>query len=241
MFQFRGFALLAATFGATTVAWAQDLSNDPPAPTGLADRFELIAFYDEATGDEIPLERWDEDIRVIPASNITLQYWDDIQAFLGTLDRLLPQSVGIAGDDDEPNLILLIERPKELARFVLRSPNFQGLAEMMPFVCGALPFSANDDSVITASVVMVDATFGDGQIRRCIAQELAQSIGLPNDIDDPDGTVFSSNSTRETLSESDEQLIRILYDPRLSAGMRRAEAMPIVREIVAEMEHEAGK
>lgn len=71
-----------------------------------------------------------------------------------------------------------------------------------------------------------------------IAQELTQVLGLPNDIDGPDGTVFSSRSARETLSATDEQMVRILYDPRLRPGMTRAEAMPIVREIDAELEAE---
>ena len=228
-------ALSTAAF-AGSIACAQDLSNDPTAPSGLADRFELIAFHAEGVEGEIPLERWDGDIRVMPASNATVKYWNDIQAIVEELDQLLPQSVEFAADDEEPNLIVLIDHPKELARFAHRFPQLQGLTDMMPFVCAVLPFAEELDSVITASVVMVDVTLGDQQVRRCIAQEITQSIGLPNDIDDPDGTIFSSNSTRETLSESDEQLIRILYDPRLIPGMTRDEAMPIVRQIVAEME-----
>ena len=55
-------------------------------------------------------------------------------------------------------------------------------------------------------------------------------------IDDPDGTVLSTRSTRKSLSESDRNIVRILYDPRLQPGMTRAEAMPIVREIAAELE-----
>ncbi len=79
---------------------------------------------------------------------------------------------------------------------------------------------------------------GNDKIQICLAQQLTQALGLPNDIDDPDGTVFSSRSTRETLSESDKNIVRILYDPRLEPGMTRAEAMPIVRRIAAELEAE---
>ena len=37
------------------------------------------------------------------------------------------------------------------------------------------------------------------------------------------------------LTEHDEYLLRILYDPRLKAGMTREEGMPIVLEIVEEI------
>lgn len=45
------------------------------------------------------------------------------------------------------------------------------------------------------------------------------------------------------LTDADLALFAILYDRRLMAGMTREEAMPIVRQIVAEMEaqQEAGR
>lgn len=75
-------------------------------------------------------------------------------------------------------------------------------------------------------------------IRVCITQEVTQSFGPMNDIADPLGTVFSSTTWRDTLSDSDRQVLRILYDHRLSPGMTRQQAMPIVRRIAAELETE---
>lgn len=76
----------------------------------------------------------------------------------------------------------------------------------------------------------------DRHIRRCVAQELSQAMGLLADTDGRRDTAFSSGIGTDYLTEADLALFAILYDRRLRAGMSRTEAMPIVRQIVEEME-----
>lgn len=75
-------------------------------------------------------------------------------------------------------------------------------------------------------------------IRRCVAQELSQAMGLLADTDGRRDTAFSSGIGTDYLTDADLALFSILYDRRLMASMPRSEAMPIVRQIVSEMEAE---
>ena len=231
----RWFAALLLAAGCTHPA-----NIDPPAPSSLAERFELVAFYDEISGDEIPLHRWNSDVRVFVSDRNSAPYREDALALLERLDRLTPMRVGFAGGSDDANIVVLIGTWLAIDIFRVMSPDRVTTARPRRFTCAAIMFPTEQSTpnVLAKGWVLIDADLDPDHIRRCLAQEIAQALGLPNDIDDPDGTVFSTYSRRETLSTSDENIVRILYDPRLRPGMSRAEAMPIVREIAAELEAE---
>lgn len=223
-----------------TAACALAVNADPPAPDGLADRFELVAFYDEVSGEELRLRRWQEPIRIQIGQANAAPYRDAALQVIATLDGLTPMAIAERRRGESANVLVLIGTRDEMEAFWRQFPAYDiDRDPALRFDCmvfaypgpGLAPFE------LGAAFVLIDSDIGDaGHIRRCLAQELTQALGLMNDIDDPHGTVFSSRTGRETLSRSDEQMVRILYDPRLETGMSRAEAMPIVRAIAAEME-----
>lgn len=216
------------------------INIDPPAPDGLADRFELVAFYDEASGDELPLRRWQDPVRIQIGQANAAPYRDAALEVIATLDRLTPMPVAERRDGETANMLVLIGTGDEMEALWRQFPQLDfGRDPAIRYDCmvSAYPGRDRPPFAIAYAVVMIDSVHFDGDhIRRCLAQELTQALGLMNDIDDPDGTVFSSRSRRDTLSRSDELMVRILYDPRLETGMTRAEAMPIVRRIAAELE-----
>lgn len=65
----------------------------------------------------------------------------------------------------------------------------------------------------------------------CIEEELAQGMGLPNDCDEADPSIFNDNQRYALLTRRDELLLRMLYDPSLASGMTRAEAMPRITKL----------
>ena len=221
-------------------ACAPTLNLDPPAPAALADRFELVAFYDEMSGDELPLRRWEEPVRIQVGQAHAEPHRAAAEAVIATLDRLTPMPVRERQDGEYANMLVLIGTWEEMDALWRQFPELDfGRDPNIGFDCmvSAYPGPNRPPFAIAAAVVLIDSVaLDDGHIRRCLAQELTQALGLMNDIDDPDGTVFSSRTTRETLSAGDENMVRILYDPRLETGMSRADAMPIVRRIAAELE-----
>ncbi len=225
---------------AFVTACAPALNLDPPAPAGLAERFELVAFYDEISGEELPLRRWERPIRIQIGQANAAPHLDSARTVIAALDRLTPMPVRERRGDEYANMLVLIGTWEEMDALWREFPELAiGHNPELRFDCmvNAYPGPGGPPFAIASAIVMIDSVNLDpGHIRRCLAQELTQALGLMNDIDDPDGTVFSSRSTRETLSLSDERMVRILYDPRLETGMRRAEAMPVVRRIAEELE-----
>lgn len=69
----------------------------------------------------------------------------------------------------------------------------------------------------------------------CIHEEIAQSLGLPNDSNAARPSIFNDDEEFGLLTTHDEFLLRILYDPRLTPDMDAATARPIVRTIAREL------
>jgi len=62
----------------------------------------------------------------------------------------------------------------------------------------------------------------------CIHEELAQSLGLPNDSKTARPSIFNDDQEFAFLTRQDELMLRILYDQALYPEMTAAEARPIV-------------
>jgi hypothetical protein len=88
---------------------------------------------------------------------------------------------------------------------------------------------------ITSVVIAIRAEVPDRLMTACIEEEFAQAMGLFNDDPTVKPSLFNDDQEYGVLTRHDELLLRILYDDRLKHGMPRAMAMPIVRQIAAEL------
>lgn len=82
------------------------------------------------------------------------------------------------------------------------------------------------------ALVMIRHEVPDLLLRACVEEELSQMMGLFNDDPSVSPSIFNDDQSFALLTEHDADLLRILYDPRLQAGMSPDEAMPIVNRIV---------
>ena len=71
--------------------------------------------------------------------------------------------------------------------------------------------------------------------RSCIEEEFTHAFGPSADFDQARPSIFNDDREFALLTAHDLMLLRILYDPRLKAGMTEQEALPILRRIVAEV------
>lgn len=181
---------------------------------GLAERFEIVAFSLEEPPSSDEIWRWDRPISVHYVG--PEEYRQDVYDHARQLGALTGKVVVIEGDYS--NMIVEISDRD--------TPN----------ICQV------DTGTIEPAYIHVWSALRPRQIRQCILQEMTQALGLLGDLDGAFGsrtdTVFASYQTADHLTDTDIALIHILYDRRLHHGMTRAEAMPIVRQIVAEMEAE---
>jgi len=69
----------------------------------------------------------------------------------------------------------------------------------------------------------------------CIVEEIVQSLGLMNDDPLARPSIFNDSQEFLDLTSHDEFLLRILYDPRIRAGMTLREVRPLVRQIIRDV------
>ncbi len=101
--------------------------------------------------------------------------------------------------------------------------------------CLVLAFSRSGTDVYTDALAIIRAELPDLSRRACYHEELSQGMGLPNDHPRVRPSLFNDTAEFAVMTALDEQLLRILYDPRLRPGMREREARPIIRQIASEL------
>jgi len=84
------------------------------------------------------------------------------------------------------------------------------------------------------SLIVVNNELPPDQMDSCLLEEMTQAMGLPNDSDLVQPSIFNQKSTQRTLSPGDVILIKTLYDKRLPAGTPHGDALRIAREIMGE-------
>ncbi|NDH27227.1 MAG: DUF2927 domain-containing protein, partial [Rhodobacteraceae bacterium] len=70
--------------------------------------------------------------------------------------------------------------------------------------------------------------------KACFHEEIAQGLGLSNDSPRARPSIFNDDDEFALLTEYDEILLNILYDPRLRSGMSLNTAAPVLRQIINE-------
>lgn len=71
--------------------------------------------------------------------------------------------------------------------------------------------------------------------RSCIHEEVAQGLGLANDSPFARPSIFNDDDEFALLTSHDELLLKMLYDPRVPAGLGAEASRPIVRQLAEEL------
>jgi hypothetical protein len=228
--------------------------DDAPYSTDdLVRNFERIALYDEYIDlegrfvrSETPatLRRWSRPIRVgvmegpsVPAGEASRDR-ANVAAFTRRLARLTGLDMALTDSSDVNFLVLFMtsaERTAFADQVMARYPDFA------PAVMGALRDTPLDTfctayafgepgrpSDYSAVMILIRAEHPPLTRLSCVHEEMAQAMGLPNDSPDARPSLFNDSLEFALLTEHDEILLRMLYDPRLKPGMTAAEARPLL-------------
>ena len=96
-------------------------------------------------------------------------------------------------------------------------------------------------AIVNARVLIpVDRAMRRNLLERCIVEETAQVLGLPNDADGGVRSVFNDADRSTALSRLDRLFLALLYDPRLEPGLSRAETARRVRQILPALRRRMG-
>ena len=220
----------------------------------LAENFIRIALYDEYSrsggaftrGETSSiLRRWDVPIRFqvsfgasVPAERRATDR-ARISSYLKRLSSLTGHPISLVDQGGNFTLHIVSEDEREQLGPALRSeiPGLspQDVADvtgMSPTTyCLVYALSDGDSGNYRRAVAVVRAEHPDLLRQSCFHEEIAQGLGLANDSPRARPSIFNDDEEFALLTRQDELLLRILYDPELRAGMREAEAAPIIRRI----------
>lgn len=206
-------------------------------PRYILDSFVTIALRAEHGPDPLQLRKWQEPVRVHVEHQV-----GDRALHEQLIDAHLQQLAGITGHPIRrvasaaaANVELLLVRQADLASIWRRRAQ-----EAVPHgaLCLARIESDGRGRIRRALVAIpVDQARLHGRLVSCIVEELTQILGLPNDSDRVFPSIFNDRSTDQLLSGLDLVLLKLLYDPRLHAGMSldqvRASAPEVIADLVA--------
>ena len=233
--------------------------DTPFTQRDLVENFDRIALHDEyvvaggrfvARKTPSHLRRWERPVRIriiFGDSVATAQRQADtrtIADFARRLSGLTGLDIALAGG--EANFFVLVASLDEQAG---AAADLRAMLPRTPAI--VINEIANSPrSTFCAAYAMSDPARGRGYVNAvvhikaeheglmrlaCIHEELAQAMGLANDSPRARPSIFNDDEEFALLTRHDELLLRILYDRRLRVGMNSAEALPIVRRIVAEL------
>lgn len=189
------------------------------------------------------LLRWEDPVRIRVSFGAsvpdTLRRADRgrIGDYAARLARVTGHSVRLA--NDSPNLHVLVVSEAERRSLASQLPNLvpgispwmvRTISRMKPnHLCMVVAEPhADPRRGYARAVAIVRAEHSDRMRTACIEEELAQAMGLPNDCDEANPSIFNDNQEYALLTRRDEILLGMLYSPALASGMTAAEARPAV-------------
>lgn len=227
----------------------------------LARNFVQIALFSEyeshrggflASQSADKLRRWRDPVRVMvhfgPATTEVRRQRDRafLTRYLSRLSRATRHPVSLTRDESHANFHLFvatIDEQRALRPILEQLGTDMGRNAITNFAtrgrsdyCYVFTLSSEDEpAVLGQAVALVRAELPDLMRDACYQEELAQGLGLVNDSPAARPSIFNDDEEFALLTDHDELLLRMLYDPRLQPGMTPDHARPIVAEIAAEL------
>lgn len=241
------------------VLFAGAVRADPATPPNatIVANFDVIGFGGEYSGRRYDgVRKWAGPVRVgIQGKGypeyfeaMVRQHVDDLKAIAGHPIELyytfamqkaktLPQGF----DRKKLNVVLYYlpraEIPKAIAKYY-GNDEAQVTEMVRVSTCFAKIFTKGFE--IRAAVVVFPAEHPKDYIRACVVEELTQILGLANDYNKAEPSIFNDKSPYTELTEHDRLMLRMLYDKRMPIGMPRAQALKTGLAILNEL-RPAGK
>ncbi len=195
----------------------------------------------EANWQSNPLMRWEGPLNYrLLGSAATDEDRAEVRRLMHQISRLT--GLEIIEADSELNFLILITTPSEREHYAEQlgrlNPALKGTFDFWrrtaSVICVANNlFSGTEANRIVAGLVAIGSETTGLLRKACLHEEIVQALGLANDHPEVRPSIFNDDSEFALLTAHDELLLRILYDPRLHAGMTADQAMPAVRRIVA--------
>lgn len=233
LFKMRISLLLTSLLFLFLIACEEDAPTRPECavmtpPTNLS--LNETLFLDLSFGQEFGqmadgLRKWQTNINIFVRGNAPQETMDEIDLIIEELDGL-SNSIRIrrTTDENSANHILFLGLKEDYVALV--EPQAAGIAESNSGFA-AIAWNANLE-IIRASACVDIINFSPAQ-KHILREELAQTLGLINDTELVDNTIFHQFiDTTESYSDIDQAMIGFILSSELQAGMCLNEVLDIV-------------
>lgn len=228
-------ACLCILFAGRGSADDSALSNDRI----LANMTEVL-FGSEFVGEEADFVRkWDGPMRVAIYAKEPARYRDLVLPHLQHLRDLTGLDIALV-ESRSPgeNAHILILGREQFYAYANEHLGAGKNPRTNSFLACYGYFMAGASGRISGAFAVMPSFIGDNEMRSCVVEEMTQLMGLPNDSFDIAPSIFNDDDEYRDLTWQDELFLRVLYDPRVKAGMGRAEFDAAARQIIAELRPE---
>jgi len=231
--------LLAAGLIASIPAAAQSpTDHSDPSVARLVGYFDTIVFGSEM-GPKFAstvIAKWpSKALTVSLEQRATKEHLDYVSTHLATLSRLTGIRFSGTKTPESADIRILFLRRHEMA--AVQGPNIDASAVRQAAAAGGCYFLSwkQPESRVIKAVIVVNVERHPAHIDSCLLEELTQSLGLPNDSDAMRPSIFSDSDHLTDLAPHDAILVRTLYDPRMTVGLPRADALRMARTIISDL------
>ncbi len=221
-----------------------------PSNEQILRNFRVVALETEfglvdlQTGEEIDsgIAKWRMPLRVQVLGPVAVADLRLIEDHLADLAATTGHDVSLAEGPRYNVTLTFTEEPiskvwrdyyeRQIAAFGLNRAELQGLIEAGDGNACFGTMKVGPDGAIIEGAIFIPAEADAWLTEACIVEETTQLLGLPNDSDDIEPSIFNDSSDHFRLTRHDRLLLRLLYDDEIEPGMSWREVEPIVRRLL---------
>ena len=229
------------------------------SPKILAMNFERIALYSEYTlrggryirsKQQIEIRKWEQPVRINVMFGKSVspekrkQDMKSIRQYVKQLQSITGHPLTITSIDPNFHVFIINSDEQAIVGNALRkiiqynsdSVEYAIVNSPLEIFCSAYTIvRSNNSPKYAEAVIHIKSEQPDIMRLSCIHEEFAQAMGLINDDNRVRPSIFNDDEEYALLTEHDEMMLKILYDPRIKIGMKLNEVHPIALEIAGEL------
>lgn len=80
--------------------------------------------------------------------------------------------------------------------------------------------------------IVIGAELDEASFNHCVVEEFSQAMGLPNDLDAGEGSIFSHSGRPTARTPVDDIFLRVLYDPAVKPGSSRSNLRDVLPGLI---------
>ena len=218
------FVLICSFAPADTVF---SFSDEKTAARKALELFRLCAFFPEyGSGEEEPLSRWEEEIRIWAGGAPSREDLRILDAFLAELPDKVPglPSIRRVRQDTDANIRFWFV-PEYMLQYYLE--------DYVDGNKGFFHYKRTGDRITSARIgIAADSTEQEDR-NHLILEELVGALGLPGDHTlYTDSILYEGWTLTQSLSDVDWRMLNYLYSPAVSSGMSWSQAQKSLHQVL---------